>query len=50
MRSKGSSWVWSEPISGTEQVMEVLRGVGEDIFDAANVPIKGMGLSLGNES
>jgi len=21
--------------------------VGEDIFDAANVPIKGMGLSLG---
>ena len=29
MRPKGSSRVWSELISGIEQVREVLRGVGE---------------------
>jgi len=29
MRSKGSSQVWSELICGTEQVREVMRGVGE---------------------
>ena len=29
MRPNGSSRVWSELISGIEQVREVLRGVGE---------------------
>ena len=29
VRTKGSSWVQLEPISGTEQVREVLRAVGE---------------------